>query len=152
MKIPIAKPLFDEKEELAIVEPLKSGWVMQGSRVQRFENADGRYTRSKYARATSSGTAAIHLSLLACGIRPGDEIIVPPFTCVATVNPIEYIGGKPIFVDIDLKTFNIDSSRIEEAITVNTKAIMPVHLFGLCADMDPILKLAKKYNYYYFLS
>ncbi|KPL19218.1 MAG: hypothetical protein AMJ92_04205 [candidate division Zixibacteria bacterium SM23_81] len=146
MKIPISKPLFDKDEERASLEPLRNGWVMQGPKVQKFEKMISSYTRTKYARATSSGTAALHLSLLACEIKPGDEIIVPPFTCVASVNPIEYIGGKPVFVDIDLKTYNIDSSKIEEAITENTKAIVPIHLFGLCADMDPILELAKKYS------
>ncbi len=146
MKIPIAKPLFDESEEQAILEPLRSGWVMQGPKVQEFENIVSNYTGAKYAKSTSSGTAALHLSLLACGINPGDEIIVSPFTCVATVNPIEYIGAKPVFVDINPETFNIDVSKIEESITENTKAIIPVHMFGLCADMNPILKLAKKYK------
>ncbi|UCD85352.1 MAG: DegT/DnrJ/EryC1/StrS family aminotransferase [Deltaproteobacteria bacterium] len=146
MKIPIAKPLFDENEERAILEPLRSGWVMQGPKVQKFENIVSNYTGAKYAKSTSSGTAALHLSLLACGIRPGDEVIVSPFTCVATVNPIEYIGAKPVFVDINLETFNIDVSKIEEAITKNTKAIIPIHMFGLCADMEPIMKLAKKYK------
>lgn len=144
MKVPITKPLFDKSEEKAILEPLRSGWVMQGPKVQEFENIVSNYTGTKYAKSTSSGSTALHLSLLACGINPGDEVIVSPFTCVATVNPIEYIGAKPVFVDIDPETFNIDVSKIEEAITEKTKAIIPVHMFGLCVDMNPILKLAKK--------
>jgi perosamine synthetase len=146
MRIPITKPFFDENEEQAIRVPLRSGWVMQGTKVQEFENIVSNYTGAKYARATSSGSAALHLSLLVCGINPGDEVIVSPFTCVATVNPIEYIGAKPVFVDINPETFNIDVSKIEEAITKNTKAIILVHLFGLCADMNPIMKLARKYK------
>ena len=128
----------------AILETLESGWIMQGPKVQEFERVVGEYVGGKFAKATSSGTTALHLALIACGIGRGDEVILPPFTCVASVNPVEYVGAKPVFVDINLKTFNIDVSKIEEAITENTKAIMPVHLFGLCADMDPILRLAKK--------
>jgi perosamine synthetase len=146
MKIPIAKPLFDENEKRAILETLESGWVMQGPKVQEFERVVSEYVGGKFGKATSSGTAALHLALIACGIGRGDEVILPPFTCVASANPVEYVGAKPVFVDIDLKTFNIDVSKIEEAITENTKAIMPVHLFGLCADMGPILRLAKKYG------
>jgi perosamine synthetase len=146
MKIPVAKPLFDENEKKAILETLESGWVMQGPKVQEFERAVSEYVSGKFAKATSSGTAALHLALVACGIGRGDEVILPPFTCVASANPVEYIGAKPVFVDIDLKTFNIDVPKIEEAITESTKAIMPVHLFGLCADMGPIVRLAKEYD------
>jgi dTDP-4-amino-4,6-dideoxygalactose transaminase len=146
MRIPIAKPMFDDNEMRAILEPLKSGWVSQGPIVQEFENIFKSYVGTQYASAVSSGTAALHLALLACGVQPGDEVITSPFTCVATVNPIEYIGARPVFVDIDLKTFNIDASRVEEAINHRTKAIIAVHLFGLCADMDSLKEIAFKHN------
>ena len=146
MNIPIAKTFLDENEENAVIETIRSGWVMNGPRVQEFESALGQYVGSKYAKATNSGTTSLHLALIGCGIGSGDEVILPAFTCIASVNPIEYVGAKPVFVDIDLKTFSIDVSRIEEAITENTKAIMPIHLFGLCVDMTPILDLAQKYD------
>lgn len=146
MNIPIAKTFFDKNEEKAVIETIRSGWVMQGPKVQEFEKMLGRYIGCKYARATNSGTTSLHLALIACGIGPGDEVILPAFTCIASVNPIEYVGAKPVFVDINLRTFSIDVSKIEEAITENTKAIMPIHLFGLCANITPILELAQEYN------
>lgn len=146
MRIPIAKPLFDEDEMQAILEPIKSGWVSQGPKVEEFEKVVKAYVDVRYACAVSSGTAALHLALLATGLRPGDEVITSPFTCVAGVNPIEYIGAHPVFVDIGLETFSIDPSKIEESVNERTRAIIPVHLFGLCADMDPIMEVANKYN------
>jgi dTDP-4-amino-4,6-dideoxygalactose transaminase len=111
-----------------------------------FEEAVRSYTGAGYARATTSCTTALHLALVACGVGPEDEVILPSFTFVASANAVEYVGARPVFIDIDLKTFNIDVSRIESAITHRTKAIMPVHLFGLCADMGPVLKIAAKHN------
>lgn len=146
MRIPIAKPMFDENEMRVILEPLKSGWISQGPAVQEFENVFKSYVGTRYASAVSSGTAALHLALLASGVQPGDEVITSPFTCVATVNPIEYVNAKPVFVDIDLKTFNINVSEIEKIISHRTKAIIPVHLFGLCADMGPLIEIARKHN------
>ncbi len=146
MKIPIAKPNFNEKEKNAVASVLDSGWVVQGPRVAEFEEMICKYTGAKFAKATTSCTTALHLALLASDIGPGDEVIVPSFTYVATANVIEYVGAKPVFVDIDIKTFNIDPSQVEAKITSKTKAIIPVHLFGLCADMDPILALAQKHN------
>ena len=104
------------------------------------------FTESKHSIAVTSCTSALHLSLAALGFKAGDEAIVPAFTWISTANIIEHLGGKVIFCDIDLETFNIDISQIESKITPRTKAILPVHLFGLSADMDPILNLAKKYN------
>ena len=144
--IPIAKPYFDDREKKAVAKVLDSGWVVQGPRVAEFERSICLYTGSGFAKATTSCTTALHLALIACGISHGDEVIVPSFTYIATANSVEYVGAKPVFVDIDLKTFNIDVRQIEGKITPKTKAIIPVHLFGLSADMDPILKLAKKYN------
>ncbi|MDA2935706.1 DegT/DnrJ/EryC1/StrS family aminotransferase [Patescibacteria group bacterium AH-259-L05] len=146
MKIPITKPWFDNKELQAVQEPLKSGWVVQGPKVATFEKKIAQFTKVKYAKATTSCTTALHLALIATGIGQGDEVIVPSFTYIASVNAVEYVGATPIFVDIDLNTFNIDPAKIEEKVTKKTKAIMPVHLFGLCADMRPILKIARQYK------
>jgi dTDP-4-amino-4,6-dideoxygalactose transaminase len=146
VKIPITKPFFDEQEQKALIEPLATGWVVQGPKVKMFEEAVRSYTGAGYARATTSCTTALHLALVACGVGPEDEVILPSFTFVASANAVEYVGARPVFIDIDLKTFNIDVSRIESAITHRTKAIMPVHLFGLCADMGPVLKIAAKHN------
>lgn len=146
MKIPITRPYFNAREKRAVADVLDSGWIVQGPKVAKFEKMVCGYTGSGYAKATTSCTTALHLSLVACGIGRGDEVIIPSFTYVATANSVEYVGAKPVFVDIDLKTFNIDVSQVENKITSRTRAIVPVHLFGLCADMDPILKLAKKYG------
>jgi len=143
MKIPITKPYFDETERQSILEPLASGWLVQGPKVKEFEEAVRKYTGVRYARATTSCTTALHLALLASGIGPGDEVVLPSFTFIASANAVEYVGARPIFVDIDLDTFNIDSSKIPCVITNRTKAIMPVHLFGLSADMRPIMEIAE---------
>jgi len=146
MKIPITKPYFTKDEEKAVNEVLRSGWLVQGPKVKEFEEMVAKFTGAKYAIATTSCTTALHLSLVALGIGPGDEVLVPAFTFIASANVVEHQGAKPVFVDIDPKTFNIDISKIEKAITKKTKAIMPVHLFGLSADMKPVMKIAKKYK------
>ena len=142
--IPIAKPLIGEEEKQAVMEVLNSGILAQGPRVAAFEEAFARMTGVKYAIATSSGTTALHTALLAHGIGPGDEVITTPFTFIASANSILYAGARPVFVDIDPRTFNIDPGQIEAAITPRTRAIMPVHLFGLMVDMDPIVEIAHK--------
>lgn len=146
MKIPIAKPSFDENEMQAILEPIKTGWVSQGPKVEEFENVFKAYIGTRYACAVNSGTTGLHLALLASGIGSGEEVITSPFACVACANPVEYVGAKPVFVDIDLETLCIDPSKIEKAINGRTRAIIPVHLFGLAADMDPILRIANKHR------
>jgi dTDP-4-amino-4,6-dideoxygalactose transaminase len=146
MKLPITKPFFDEEEKRAIIEPLEKGWIVQGPKVKEFEDLFCKYTKAKFALATTSCTTALHLSLVALGIKEGDEVILPSFTFIATANVIEYQGAKPLFVDIDINTFNIDPNKIEENITARTKAIIPVHLFGLCADMSKIMEIANKYG------
>ena len=143
MNIPIAKPYFDNNEKEAVADSLDKGWVVQGPKVRAFEEAVRSYTRAKYAKAVTSCTTALHASLLACGIKKGDEVIVPSFTFIATANAVEYTGAKPVFADINLDTYSIDPGSLEKAVTPRTKALMPVHLFGLCADMDPILKTAR---------
>jgi len=144
--IPIAKPLIGEEEKRAVMEVLDSGVLAQGPKVAAFEEAFARMVGVKYAIATSSGTTALHTALLAHGIGAGDEVITPSFTFIASANSVLYVGARPVFVDIDPATFNLDPAKIEAAITPRTKAIMPVHLFGLTADMDPIMEIARKHG------
>lgn len=146
MKIPIAKTEFIKEDLDNILKPLQSGWVVQGNFVKEFEDKWCKFTDTKNSIAVTSCTTAIHLALAALGIKPGDEIIVPSFTWVATVNAVEYLYAKPVFCDINLDTFNIHIKKIESLVTEKTKAIIPVHLFGMPVDMDEILHLAKKYN------
>jgi dTDP-4-amino-4,6-dideoxygalactose transaminase len=144
--IPIAKPLLGEEEKRAVLEVLSSGMLAQGSRVKAFEQAFASMCGTRFAVATSSGTTALHVSLLANRIGSGDEVITTPFTFIASVNSILYTGARPVFVDIDPETYNIDASQIEAAITPRTKAILPVHLFGLSCEMDSILAIAEINN------
>ncbi len=144
--IPIAKPLIGEEEKRAVLEVLDSGVLAQGPRVAAFEAAFAEMVGVKYAVATSSGTTALHVALLAHGIQAGDEVITTPFTFIASANSILYVGARPVFVDIDPQTLNIDPGQIEATITPRTKAILPVHLFGLPADMDPIMATAEKHG------
>mgnify|MGYP006343490397 FL=1 len=148
MNIPITKTIFGDEEKEAIVKPLETGWVVQGPNVAKFQNMFADFTGSKYAHAASNCTTALHLGLEAMGITKGDKVIVPSFTYVASANAVEYTGAEVVFCDIDLKTFNIDETKLEEIIKKDSsiKAIMPVNLFGLCANMPYIMKLAKKYN------
>ena len=146
MHVPITKPLFGEPEERAVVEVLRSGWVVQGPKVAAFERLVADYVGAPYAVATSSCTTALHLALLLHGVGPGDEVIVPSFTFIATANVVCYAGATPVFVDIDPQTFNLDSHAIEAAVTSHTKMIMPVHQIGLAADMDPINAVAYRYE------
>jgi len=146
MRIPISKPYFGEEERAAIVQPLETGWVVQGPKVAEFERLFGAYAGSPNAVATSSCTTALHLSLVALGIGPGDEVIVPSFTWVATANAVEMVGARPVFVDIELDTFNIDPERVEAAVTNRTRAVIPVSLFGVSAPIDPIMEIAKRHG------
>ena len=143
MKIPISKTYFDAADEEAILAPLRSGWVVQGPQVAEFEQAFADFCGAKYAVAATSCTTALHIAALAAGIQPGDEVLVPAFTWVATANAVEYIGAKPVFCDVSLETFNLDISLLEALITKKTKAILPVHLFGWPAEMNAILELAQ---------
>jgi dTDP-4-amino-4,6-dideoxygalactose transaminase len=146
--INIAKPLIGEEEKKAVLEVLDSGVIAQGPRVKAFEDAFAEMCGVKFAIATTSGTTALHTALLAHGIGAGDEIITSPFTFIASANSILYIGAHPVFIDIDPITFNIDPKQLEKAITKRTKAIMPIHLFGLSCDMDAIMNIAKKHGLY----
>jgi perosamine synthetase len=144
MKIPITRPSFGAEEREALVRPLDSGWVVQGPEVARFEQMFGAFTGARYASATSSCTTALHIAVAALGLQPGDEVIVPAFTWVATANVVEYMGATPVFCDIDLATFNLDVTQIDALVTPKTVGIMPVHMFGLAADMDAVLAIAKR--------
>lgn len=144
--INIAKPIISEEEIKAVTEVLKSGMLAQGPKVEQFQKEFSKYVEAKYGVATSSGTTALHTALLAAGIGKGDEVITTPFTFAATSNSILYTQAKPVYADIDPKTFNLDPNKIEEKITDKTKAILPVHLFGQPADMDPIMEIAEKYD------
>ncbi len=152
MKIPITKPYIGEEEKKAACDVLESGWLVNGPKVAEFEKMVCQYSGAKFAKATTSCTTALHLALVALGVGIGDEVLVPSFTYVASANAIEYTGAKPVFVDIDLETFNIASQKIEEKLErakrqgSSVKAVMPVHLFGLVADMDAIMKIAEQYN------
>ena len=140
--IPIAKPLLGKEEVDAVTEVLNSGMIAQGPKVDEFELAFSEYVGCEYAAAVNSGTAALHIALLAYGIGQGDEVITSPFSFIATANSILYTGAKPVFADIEPDTFNIDPERIKEKITSKTRAIMPVHLYGHPADMKAIMEIA----------
>jgi len=144
--IPITKAIFDESDLALIQEPLKSGWVVQGKYVAEFEARFAEMTRAPHAAAVSSCTTGLHIAVAALGLRPGDEVLVPAFTWVATANCVEYLGGRPVFVDVDLRTFNVDVEQIERHITPRTRGIIPVHLFGLSADMAPIMEIARRHD------
>ena len=144
--IPISKPFIGEAEKQAVMAVLDSGMLAQGPRTAKFEERFAQVCGVKHAIATSSGTTALHLALLAHGVGPGDEVITTPFTFIASANSILFTRAKPVFVDVDAATFNIDPSLIEAAITPKTKAIMPVHLYGYVCDMNAIQAIADKYG------
>jgi perosamine synthetase len=137
-QIAISLPLTGEEEWRATREPLMSGWLTQGPKVAEFEKQFAARHQAAHALAVTSCTTGLHLALAALGIQPGDEVIVPAFTWVSTANVVEYCGAKPVFVDIDLSTFNIDVAQVKSKVSARTKAIIPVHLFGLCADIDAL--------------
>src|ERR1700683_4531000 len=130
--------------DAAVARVLESGQFVGGPEVAALEEEFASYCGARHGVAVNSGTSALHLALLAAGIRPGDEVITVPFTFYATVAAIGYVGATPVYVDIHPATFNIDPARIEAAITASTRAILLVHLYGQCADMDPILDIARR--------
>lgn len=139
-------PMVEEPEIDEVVKTLRSGWLSTGPKVAHFEEMFKDYIGSDYALALNSCTAGLHLSMLVSGLGPGDEVITTPMTFAATANAITHIGARPVFVDVDRLTMNIDPAQIEAAITPRTKAIMPVHFAGRPCDMDPILEIAGRHN------
>lgn len=145
--IPVSHPVLDGNEKLYVGECLDTGWLSANGRfVPLFESAFASYCGTMHAVATSSGTAALHLALLALGVGPGDEVLVPTLTYVATANAVRYCGATPVFVDSEWQTWNIDPSAIEARISAKTRGIIVVHLYGHPADMDPILEIARRHG------
>ncbi|HXD92894.1 MAG TPA: DegT/DnrJ/EryC1/StrS family aminotransferase [Bacteroidia bacterium] len=140
--IPISLPHTGEEEWLAAKEPIMSGWLTAGPKVREFEEIFAKRHGVKHAMAVTSATTALHLALVALGIKEGDEVIVPAFTWISTANVVLYCNAKVVFVDVDRTTFNIDVADLKKKITPRTKAIIPVHLFGLCADIDAVKAVA----------
>lgn len=140
--IPISLPVTGLEEWEATREPLETGWITSGPKVREFEQLFAEIHGVKHALAVTSATTALHLALVALDVGPDDEVIVPAFTWVATANVVVYCGAKPVFVDVEKETFNLDPEQLAEKINSKTKAIIPVHLFGLCANMDRIKEIA----------
>jgi dTDP-4-amino-4,6-dideoxygalactose transaminase len=144
--VPVARPSFGAREEKAVVDALRSGWVSQGPRVAEFERCFAQYVGASDAVAVSSCTTALHLALVAAGIGPGDEVLCPSLSFIATANAIVYAGAEPAFVDIDPVTFNLDPDRIESAITGRTRAILVVHQIGLPCALNEISDIAARHH------
>ena len=140
--IPIARPATGEEEWQALREPLESGWITQGPKVAAFQDAFARRHRVRHAFATTSCTTGLRLILAAMDVGPGDEVIVPSLTWVATANVVVHCGATPVFVDTDPATFNADPAQVAARVTPRTRAIVPIRLFGLCADIDAIAEAA----------
>lgn len=145
--IPIAEPVLGKHEEKLVLEGLRSGWVSStGKFIHEFEDAFAKFCNTKYGITTSNGTTALHLALVAADIGPGDEVLIPSMTFVATANAVSYTGATPVFIDSEMETWNLDPEKIKEKINSKTRAIIPVHLYGHPADMGMIMKIAKKYS------
>jgi dTDP-4-amino-4,6-dideoxygalactose transaminase len=139
-------PVIGEAEIASVVDCLRSNWIGLGARVEQFEQAFAKYKGAPHAAATSSGTAALHLALLALGIGPGDEVIAPVMTFCSTIHSIVHTGAHPLLIDCDRRTLNIDPGLIESSVTSRTKAIIVVHMCGRCCEMDPILEIAQRHG------
>jgi perosamine synthetase len=146
MKIPLTRPMMGDLEKAALFEVIESGWLTHGHKVTEFEQAVADYLGVRHAVATSNGTTALHIALLLHGIGSGDEVIVPSYTWIATANVVRMVGAVPVFADIDLNTFNVTRESIQPLITSRTKAIMPVHQFGLPADVEGITEMARGHS------
>ena len=139
-------PKIEEPEIQEVVECLRSGWISTGPRVGKFQELFKAYIGTRYAFALNSCTAGLHLSMIAAGLKPGDEVITTPMTFAATANSIVHTGATPVFADADRRTMNIDPAEIEKKITEKTRAIIPVHLCGRPCDMDPIMDIARRHS------
>ncbi|VBB08531.1 degt/dnrj/eryc1/strs aminotransferase [Lucifera butyrica] len=147
MRLPIAQPKLNGNEMMYVMDCLETNWISsKGKYIELFEKQFAQYMNVAHAVTTSNGTTALHLSLLAFGVAPGDEVIVPTLTFVATANAVRYCGATPVFADAEGETWNIDPQAIEAKITPRTKGIIAVHLYGHPADMDPIMDIARRYG------
>jgi len=146
MNVPIARTSLTEAEIQSVLGPLRSGWLVQGPSVREFEEKWSAFTGARHSIAVTSCTTALHLSLAALGLKPGDEVILPAFTWIATANVVEHLGGTVVFCDIDLNTFNIDVEQLKQLVSTKTRAIIPVHLFGLAAEMREVNQVAKEHG------
>ena len=144
--LPFARPTIDEQTIAAVADVLRSGWITTGPKVQEFERTLSQYLGGRTVRTFTSATGALEVALLACGIGPGDEVIVPAMSFAATANVVLRVGARPVFVDVELASRNIDPALIEGAITPRTRAIMPVHFAGLAADMERIHAVAARHK------
>jgi perosamine synthetase len=144
--IPIAKPYLTEEEAQAAYDTILTGWITQGPKVQEFEEKFAAYTGAKYAVAVSNCTTALHLSMIVAGIGPGDEVICPSMSYIATANAIKYVGATPVFAEVQPETYNLDPVDVENRITDKTKAILVVHQIGMPADIDTFKALCDKYG------
>jgi nucleotide sugar dehydrogenase len=142
--LPVSRPSLGAAEAEAAAEAIRSGWVAQGPRVEAMEREFAAYVGAPFARAVSSGTAALHLALLAAGVGPGDEVVTVSHSHIATANAVRYCGAEPVFVDVDPLTFNMDPSRVEAALTARTRAILPVHQIGLPCDLAAIVEIGRR--------
>ena len=147
--IPVCEPLLSGREEQYVLDCLKTNWISSlGKYINEFEQKFAQYCGVNYGVGTTNGTTALHLALVSLGIGRGDEVIVPTFTMIAPVFAILYTGAKPVLVDCESETWNMDVTQIERKVTPNTRAIMPVHMYGHPCDMDPILEIAREYHLY----
>jgi perosamine synthetase len=145
--LPVAEPDLGPLEEQYLLDAFRSGWISSiGPYIERFEKAFASFCGVGYGVAVSNGTVAIHLALLAVGVRPGDEVIVPALTFVATASAVKYIGAVPVFVESEPEIGTLDPRAVERAVSLKTKAIIPVHLYGHPADMDPIIEIARRHG------
>lgn len=148
-QIPVCEPYLNGNEKRYVMDCLKTNWISSnGKYIEMFEKKFAKFCNVKYGVSCSNGTAALHLAVASLGIGKDDEVIVPAFTMIAVPNSVLYTGAKPVFVDADFHTWNMDENKIEEKITKKTKAIIAVHTYGFPADMDKIKKIAKKHNLY----
>jgi perosamine synthetase len=147
--IPIMGPLIDHQEIDLVMDCLNTGWISsQGKYIVSFEEAFAEFCQTRFGVATSNGTTALHLSLVTLGIGPGDEVIVPALSFIATANVVVHAGAKPVFADVSEETWTLDPEQVESRITGRTKAVIPVHLYGHPADMRPLLELAEKNSFW----